>query len=97
MLRRFWLLFAQIATVCVAALFVVATLRPDLLARFAGKNNVVLVQEAPLTVPAPKIASLSDAAKKAMPSVVNIYTSTEVRHRQPLADDPILRQVVPLG
>src|SRR5437764_12114349 len=37
MLRRFWLLFAQVATVCVAALFVVATLRPDLLARVAGK------------------------------------------------------------
>jgi serine protease DegQ len=95
MLRRFWLLFAQIATVCVAALFVVATLRPDLLARFAGKNNVVLVQETPLTVPAPKIASLADAAKKAMPSVVNIYTSKEVRHRQPLSDDPILRRFFP--
>ena len=95
MLRRFWLLFAQIATVCVAALFVVATLRPDLLARFAGKNNVVLVQETPLTVPAPKIASLADAAKKAMPSVVNIYTSKEVRHRAPLTDDPILRRFFP--
>jgi serine protease DegQ len=95
MLRRFWLLFAQIATVCVAALFVVATLRPDLLARFAGKNNVVLVQETPLTVPAPKIASLADAAKKAMPSVVNIYTSKEVRHRPPLTDDPILRRFFP--
>ena len=45
MLRRFWLLFAQVATVCVAALFVIATLRPDILARVAGKNNVVLVQE----------------------------------------------------
>ena len=95
MLRRFWLLFAQIATVCVAALFVVATLRPDLLARFAGKNNVVLVQETPVTVPAPKIASLADAAKKAMPSVVNIYTSKEVRHRPPLTDDPILRRFFP--
>jgi serine protease DegQ len=95
MLRRFWLLFAQIATVCVAALFVVATLRPDLLARFAGRNNVVLVQETPLTVPAPKIASLADAAKKAMPSVVNIYTSKEVRHRPPLTDDPILRRFFP--
>jgi serine protease DegQ len=96
MLRRFWLLFAQIATVCVAALFVVATLRPDLLARFAGKNNVVLVQETPVTIPAPKIASLADAAKKAMPSVVNIYTCKEVRgHRQPLTDDPILRRFFP--
>jgi len=95
MLRRFWLLFAQVATVCVAALFVVATLRPDLLARFAGKNNVVLVQETPVTVAAPKIASLADAAKKAMPSVVNIYTSKEVRHRQPLTDDPLLRRFFP--
>src|SRR6476660_5607523 len=95
MLRRFWLLFAQIATVCVAALFVVATLRPDLLARLAGKNNVVLVQETPVTVPAPKIASLADAAKKAMPSVVNIYTSKDVRHRPPLTDDPILRRFFP--
>ncbi|MGH8800409.1 MAG: trypsin-like peptidase domain-containing protein [Casimicrobiaceae bacterium] len=95
MLRRFWLLFAQVATVCVAALFVVATLRPDLLARFAGKNNVVLVQETPVTVPAPKIGSLADAAKKAMPSVVNIYTSKEVRRRAPLLDDPILRRFFP--
>lgn len=95
MLRRFWLLFAQVATICVAALFVIATLRPDLLARFAGKNNVVLVQETPLTVLAPKISSLADAAKKAMPSVVNIYTSKEVRHRQPLTDDPILRRFFP--
>ena len=96
MLRRFWLLFAQVATVCVAALFVVATLRPDLLARVASKNKVVLVQEAPVTVAAPKIASLADAAKKAMPSVVNIYTSKEVRgHRPPLADDPILRRFFP--
>ena len=95
MLRRFWLLFAQVATVCVAALFVVATLRPDLLARFTGRNNVVLVQETPVTVPAPKIASLADAAKKAMPSVVNIYTSKEIRRRQPLLDDPILRRFFP--
>ncbi|HEY7945988.1 MAG TPA: trypsin-like peptidase domain-containing protein [Casimicrobiaceae bacterium] len=95
MLRRFWLLFAQVATICVAALFVIATLRPDLLARFTGKNNVVLVQETPVTVPAPKIASLADAAKKAMPSVVNIYTSKEVRRRQPMLDDPILRRFFP--
>jgi serine protease DegQ len=29
-LHKFWLLFAQACTLCVAALFVVATLRPDL-------------------------------------------------------------------
>jgi len=95
MLRRFWLLFAQIATVCVAALFVVATLRPDLLARVAGKNNVVLVQESAPTVAGPKVESFADAAKRAMPSVVNIYTSKQVRQRSPLLDDPVLRRFFP--
>jgi len=95
MLRRFWLLFAQVATVCVAALFVVATLRPDLLARIAGKNNVVLVQETAPTVAGPKVESFADAAKRAMPSVVNIYTSKEVRQRNPLLDDPVLRRFFP--
>jgi serine protease DegQ len=95
MLRRFWLLFAQVATVCLAALFVVATLRPDLLARVSGRKNVVLVEETPAVVAAPKIESLADAAKKAMPSVVNIYTSKEVRQRNPLLDDPLLRRFFP--
>jgi serine protease DegQ len=71
-LHHFWLLFAQIATICLGLLFVVATLRPDLLARIAGRNNVVLVQETTPTVPGPRIDSLADAAKKAMPSVVNV-------------------------
>jgi serine protease DegQ len=95
MLRRFWLLFAQVATVCVAALFVVATLRPDLLAGVAGKNNVVLMQETAPTVAGPKVESFADAAKRAMPSVVNIYTSKEVRQRNPLLDDPVLRRFFP--
>ena len=36
MLRRIWLFFAQACTLCVAALFVVSTLRPDLLPRPAA-------------------------------------------------------------
>src|SRR5438477_10022931 len=94
-LHHFWLLFAQIATVCLGVLFVVATLRPDLLARIAGRNNVVLVQESTPTVQSPRIESLADAAKKAMPSVVNVYTSKEVRQRNPLVDDPVLRRFFP--
>src|SRR5438445_10469003 len=95
MLRRFWLLFAQVATVCVAALFVIATLRPDILARVAGKNNVVLVQEMVPSLAAPKIESLADAARKAMPSAVNVYTSKQIRERDPLLDDPLLRRFFP--
>jgi serine protease DegQ len=94
-LRRFWLLFAQVATVCLAVLFVVTTLRPDLLARYTGRNNVVLVQEAPTVAATVKIDSLADAAKRAMPSVVNIYTSKEVRQRRPLMDDPVFRRFFP--
>src|SRR5262245_40636531 len=83
-LRRLWLLFAQVATVCLAALFVIATLRPDLLARVSGKRNVVLVEETRAPVESPKIESLADAAKKAMPSVVNVFSSKDVRQRNPV-------------
>jgi serine protease DegQ len=95
MLRRFWLLFAQVATVCLALLFVVVTLRPDLLARVTGRNNVVLIEESLGTIAGPKIDSLADAARKATPSVVNIYTSKEVRQRNPIQDDPIMRRFFP--
>ena len=95
MLRRFWLLFAQVSTICLAVLFVVVTLRPDLLGRFTGKNNVVLIEESLGTITRPKIDSLADAARKATPSVVNIYTSKEVRQRNPLLDDPVIRRFFP--
>jgi serine protease DegQ len=95
LLRRFWLFFAQACTVCLAALFVVATLRPDLLARFNDKGgHVVLFQETSTPVVLPRVASVADAAKKAMPAVVNIYTSKEMR-RSPLADDPLMRRYFP--
>ena len=96
MLRRIWLVFAQACTLCLAALFVVTTLRPDLLARFTEKSGrVVLLQETSTPVSTPNIASFSDAAKKAMPAVVGIYTSKELRQRGPLVDDPLLRRYFP--
>src|SRR5215813_6524905 len=94
-LHHFWLLFAQVATVCLGMLFVVATLRPDLLARISGRNTVVLMQEATPVIEGPKVESLAAAAKKAMPSVVNVYTSKEVRQRNPLLDDPMVRRFFP--
>ncbi len=96
MLRRFWLLFAQACTLCVAALFVVASLRPDLLPRLAGKTGgVIVTQEVATPVAATSVASYADAAKKAMPAVVNIYTSKDIRTRSPLADDPLFRRFFP--
>jgi Do/DeqQ family serine protease len=96
MLRKLWLLFAQACTLSLAALFVVATLRPDLLPRLPAQvGSVVVTQETTTPVTSPRVASYADAAKKAMPAVVNIYTSKEVRSRNPLADDPIFRRYFP--
>ncbi len=96
MLRKFWLLFAQACTLVLAALFVVATLRPDLLPRFSGTGSVVLLQQS--NGPAATVAavdgsatSFAAAAKAAMPAVVNIYTSKEIRGRNPLLDDHLRR------
>ncbi|HEY1326982.1 MAG TPA: trypsin-like peptidase domain-containing protein [Casimicrobiaceae bacterium] len=101
MLRRFWLLFAQACTLCLAALFVVATLRPDLLPRWSTRgNSVVVLQESAGTpdAAAPQVAgqaSYADAAKRAMPSVVNIYSSKALRSRNPVLDDSILQRYFP--
>ena len=96
MLRKFWILFAQACTLCLAVLFVVATLRPDLLPRLAGKtNSVVLLREAPAPGAVPGAGTYADAARKAMPAVVNIYTSKAVHARNPLLDDSILRRYFP--
>ena len=96
LLRRIWLVFAQACTLCLAALFVVTTLRPDLLSRTRDPaGQVVLLQETSTPVLTPKVASFSDAAKKAMPSVVGIYTSKESKLRSPIADDPVMRRYFP--
>ncbi len=96
MLRKLWLIFAQVCTLCLAVLFVVSTLRPDLLPRIGSRGgNVVLLQETATPLTAERVATYADAAKKAMPAVVNIYTSKEMRQRNPLLDDPMLRRYFP--
>ncbi|MCC6878971.1 MAG: Do family serine endopeptidase [Rhodocyclaceae bacterium] len=92
-MHRLWLIFAQAVTVSVAALFVVMTLKPDWL---GGKPApaVVALQEAsaPAAPDTRAVASYAEAAKKALPSVVHIYTSKEVKTpRHPFADDPVFR------
>jgi serine protease DegQ len=98
-MRRLWLLFAQTVTVGLAIWFIVASLKPDWAAGMIGGMRVTRVT--PTTVPmleAPASASASqgsyrDAAKRAMPSVVNIFTTKEARQPQnPLMDDPFFRK-----
>src|SRR3954463_3300612 len=92
MLLRLWLIFSQAATIAVAVLFVVSTFRPEWLP--ARGNPPASVQSSPSTAPAAARAlSYSDAVRRATPSVVNIFTSKEIRSpRHPLLNDPIFRR-----
>jgi len=91
---RLWLIFAQAATVAVAVLFVVSTFRPEWLPSRSGALGVV--QQAITTGPLPTAArtgSYHEAVQRAAPSVVNIFTSKEIRSpRHPLLNDPIFRR-----
>ncbi|WKB54770.1 Do family serine endopeptidase [Eleftheria terrae] len=90
-MRNTWLIFSQAVTVAVAALFVVATLKPEWLERNAtGVAPTVSITQVP-QVPAGKAqSSYSAAAKRASPAVVNIATS-KAPARNPQAEDPWFR------
>jgi serine protease DegQ len=96
-MRRLWIIFSQTATICLAILFVVSTLKPEWLpSRPATESQRValLQQEAQAgAAGAPRPDSYHDAVLKAAPSVVNISTSKEVRvTRNPLLNDPVFRR-----
>lgn len=97
-MRRYWLLFAQTVTVGLAIWFIVASLKPEWAGRMLGTSekvnlnwSTVPVQEAPAGL-SPTQGSYRDAARRAMPSVVNIYTSKASRQRNPMLDDPLFRR-----
>ena len=93
-MRKIWLVFAQTATVAVSVLFVVATLKPEWLGRPIGGLQVVELRQATGSSSAPaRAASYSDAVRKAVPAVVNIFTSKEIKSpRHPFLNDPLFRQ-----
>jgi len=92
-MRNLWLIFAQAATVAVGALFVLSTLKPEWLGRAAPGLQVVELRQAtsPSALPV-RATSYSDAVRKAVPAVVNIFTSKEIKTpRHPFLDDPLFR------
>jgi Do/DeqQ family serine protease len=91
---RLWLIFAQAATIAVAALFVVSTFRPEWLpARGGAQLSIAQPSSAGQLQVAARAASYYDAVQRATPSVVNIFTSKEIRApRHPLLNDPIFRR-----
>ncbi len=93
-MRRLWLIFAQTVTVSLAVLFVVTTLKPEWLGKPVSTGpSIVALQESPsIGEPVVGTASYRDAAKKALPSVVHIFTLQKIRApRNPLIDDPLFR------
>lgn len=92
-MRKHWLLFTQAVTIVLALLFIIQTLRPELLPNATHSGVVTLHESAPPTAGSQIPASgLSAAAQKAMPAVVNIYTSTVIKAPvHPLMDDPRFR------
>ncbi|MGV7235801.1 MAG: Do family serine endopeptidase, partial [Nitrosomonadaceae bacterium] len=111
-MHKLWLIFAQTATICLAMLFVISTMRPELLPwiTHSGSVNgsvvsggvVTLKQVAPDKESAlntmSNLNSFSNVTKKVMPSVVSVFTSQEVRvSPHPLFNNPNFRDFLGLG
>ncbi|STR44991.1 Do family serine endopeptidase [Iodobacter fluviatilis] len=92
-MKKLWLIFAQTTTAGLAVWFLLSLLRPDLLQPPAPAPVVTVQQNHTEVASAPAVASYSPAAKRAMPSVVNIYTAKEVKTPlPPLLNDPRFRR-----
>jgi serine protease DegQ len=91
-MRKFWLLFAQATTIGLALLFIVNTLRPGLLPNAARNGVVTLYENLPGSNNGTSTASFSGAAKRVMPAVVNIFTTSEMKNpNSAFMDDPRFR------
>ena len=75
-LQKYWLLFAQAITVMLAALFIVATLKPEWLSesRVGSLVDTVSLKESHYDGQLSP-GSYHEAVKRSMPAVVNIFTS----------------------
>ncbi len=96
-MRKLWLVFAQAVTATLAVIFVVSLVKPEWM---SWRHQVVEVRESgagavPVPVggiPPASVYSFSAAARKAIPSVVNISATKQVRRHNPLLDDPAFQR-----
>ncbi|MDR3157607.1 MAG: Do family serine endopeptidase [Zoogloeaceae bacterium] len=97
-MRKLWLIFAQTTTVALALLFVIMTLKPEWLAHAPPSPTVIALQEnardaASSANGASAAHGFREAARRALPAVVHIFTSQKARtQRHPLLDDPVFRR-----
>ena len=97
--KKLWLIFAQSVTACLGLVFVLRLFFPGVLNDFferltPNKTASVLVKQVEPTPKAYVMGSYSLAVKKAMPAVVNIFTSKKLpdNPHQKFLDDPAFRQ-----
>ena len=93
-MRRLWLIFAQSVTVGLAVVFVLSALKPEWLPQSLHVDaSVSPVKDS--GAPADPVlngSSYRDAARKALPSVVHVYTTQKLTApKHSLADDPVFR------
>ena len=99
-MRRLWLIFSQAATVGMALLFVLATLKPQWLGGPGQPFGAVVADVVSLRTAAPAASaastpaaatgaptSFADAVRLAAPAVASVITS-KARRRSPHGDDP---------
>jgi len=94
--RRLWLVFAQVVTATLAAIFVMSLVKPEWSPWRASRVVEILESPGPaassIPVASGRSISFSDAARKAVASVVNISATKQIKRRSPVLEDPILRR-----
>ena len=84
MVKRLWLLFAQIVTALLAILFIVGTFKPHWLDSSGfnysggGLLSTVTVKESNIDPSTPNPGSHHEAVKRSIPAVVNVFTSKNI-------------------
>ncbi len=98
-MRKIWLIFAQSVTACLGLLFVLRMFYPQMLSQslLGSDQEPIIIKHATTesdSIPlANNAGTYSLAVKKAMPSVVNIFTSSKkvTAPQQPYMDDPLFK------
>lgn len=90
-MRKIWLIFAQSVTACLGLLFVLRMFYPELL---VTQPKPVVIKQVDSVAKVESKSGYSQAAEKAMPTVVNIFTTSKTTGADPhqqYYDDPLFK------
>lgn len=90
-MRQLWSIFTQAVTICLGMLFVLRLFYPNLLTQPSGQTLVI--KESAADASATARSGYRSAASKAMPSVVNVFTTARISQdpHHALKNDPLFR------